>query len=131
MDFSAALKLAKAGRKISRMGWNGAGQYVVAQRGYPDGVPANANTSEALGVPLGTQLVFNPYLMIRTVDGSFAPWLASQGDLFAADWVEWVERPPTGAAAAGGTIATYVPAGASVTTPTCPTCCAHDHRATS
>jgi hypothetical protein len=127
VDFSAALLEAKAGQKITRLGWNGAGQYVVAQAGYPDGIAINGNTSEALGLPVGTVVAFNPYLMIRTVDGSCAPWLASQGDLFAKDWAVYVDRPAT--AAAAGVLATYVPAGASTVTPTCPTCCNHDHRA--
>lgn len=86
MDFSEALRAAKQGDKITRDGWNGEGQWVVAQRGYPQGIPINSNTATATGMAEGTVAVFNPYLMIRTVDGSFAPWLASQGDLFAEDW---------------------------------------------
>lgn len=88
MDFSDALRAAKNGSKITRDGWNGPGQWVVAQKGYPKGIPLNANTAQATGLPEGTVAVFVPYLMIRTVDGAFAPWLASQGDLFAEDWRE-------------------------------------------
>lgn len=86
MDFSDALRAAKQGEKITRDGWNGEGQWVVAQRGYPEGVPLNSNTAQATGIPEGTVVVFAPYLMIRTTEGVFAPWLASQGDLFADDW---------------------------------------------
>ncbi len=38
MDFSAALSNIKQGMKATRDGWNASGQYVVLQRGYPDGI---------------------------------------------------------------------------------------------
>ncbi len=86
MDFSDALIACKAGSKITRAGWNGPGQYVVHQKGYPDGIAINANTAEATGIPQGTVCKFAPYLMIRNAQGVFVPWLASQGDLLAVDW---------------------------------------------
>ena len=36
-----------------------------------------------------------PYLYIKTVDGKLVPWLASQTDLLAEDWIE-VEVDPEG-----------------------------------
>jgi hypothetical protein len=87
MDFSEALKFCKNGHKISREGWNGPGQFVVLQKGYPDGIPINANTAEATGIPEGTEMKFAPYLMMLNAQGIFVPWLASQGDLLANDWV--------------------------------------------
>lgn len=84
MDFSEAFTKARAGHRIERTGWNG--MYVVKQNGYPDGIPVNSNTAEATGLEEGTVCVFSPYLMIRTADGSFAPWFPSNGDLFADDW---------------------------------------------
>ena len=86
MDFSDALVACKQGSRITRSGWNGAGQFVVYQRGYPDGIAINANTAEATGIPQGTVCQFAPYLMIRNAQGVFVPWLASQGDLLASDW---------------------------------------------
>ncbi|MET0462870.1 MAG: DUF2829 domain-containing protein [Chitinophagaceae bacterium] len=88
MDIGAAITAAKQGKKIARTNWNGQSQFVVFQKGYPEGIPANKNTSEALNVEEGTVLKFRPYLMIRTVDGSFVPWLASMSDLLETDWVE-------------------------------------------
>jgi hypothetical protein len=93
MDFSEALSTVKAGKKITRAGWNGPGQYVVYQKGYPDGIAINANTAEATGIEQGTVCVFLPYLMMRTVDGSFVPWLASQTDLLADDWGVDITEP--------------------------------------
>jgi Protein of unknown function (DUF2829) len=67
---------------VARAGWNGKGMYLAYQPGYPDGIPINANT----GQPEGTIMRFLPYVMMRTVDGSFLPWLCSQTDLLAEDW---------------------------------------------
>lgn len=86
MNFSNALEYAKNGRKITRTSWNGKNQYVVLQKGYPDGIPINGNTSEATGIPVGTVCVFRPYLMIKTVNDEFVPWVANQSDLLCDDW---------------------------------------------
>lgn len=86
MDFSDALRQCKNGNKITRTGWNGPGQFVVHQAGYPDGIAINANTAQATGIPQGTVEKFAPYLMMRNAQGVFVPWLASQGDLLAEDW---------------------------------------------
>jgi hypothetical protein len=87
-DFSEALRRVKAGRKIQRSGWNGKGMYVVYQKAYPEGVPINKNTSEAIGQPEGTVCKFLPYLMMRTAQGEFVPWLISQTDALADDWAD-------------------------------------------
>jgi hypothetical protein len=85
--FEQALKDAKAGHKINRLGWSNPKMYVVIQRGYPDGIPINRNTAEATGIPEGTEQRFLPYLMQRTAEGDFVPWTPSQVDLLANDWV--------------------------------------------
>lgn len=86
MDFSDALQNVKSGLKISRFGWNGKGMYLVYQKAYPQGIPINKNTAEATGIPEGTVCRFLPYLMMKTADDSFVPWLASQTDILADDW---------------------------------------------
>lgn len=86
LDFGEALQALKSGSKVARSGWNGNGMFVVHQKAYPDGIGINKNTAEALGLPEGTQARFLPYLMMKTVDGSFVPWLASQTDVLAEDW---------------------------------------------
>lgn len=85
-DFSLALIWCRAGARIYRRGWNGKNMFVVYQAGYPDGIGINANTAEATGIKQGTICRFSPYLMMRTADGSFVPWVASQTDLLADDW---------------------------------------------
>ena len=86
MDFSEALRRIKAGRALAREGWNAEGQFVVYQKGYPDGIAINANTAEATGIPEGTVCRFRPYLMLHTADGSFVPWAPTVSDVLAEDW---------------------------------------------
>lgn len=68
-NFSEALVSLKAGLACHRTGWNGKGLLIRAQ--FPD-----ANSKMSL-----------PYLYIEYPDGSRCPWLASQTDLMAEDWV--------------------------------------------
>lgn len=86
MNFGQALEHAKIGLKIQREGWNGKGMFVVYQKAYPQGIPINKNTAEATGIPEGTVCRFLPYLMMKTADGAFVPWLISQTDALADDW---------------------------------------------
>lgn len=86
MNFSEALEQVKLGSKITRTGWNGKSQYVVYQPGYPDGISINANTAKATGLPEGSTGYFRPYLMFRTAQGDFVPWVATQTDILADDW---------------------------------------------
>ena len=68
MDFALALNALKQGKRLTRVGWNGANQWIELQR--PDE---------------GSKMSL-PYLYIRTVQGDLVPWLASQTDLLAEDW---------------------------------------------
>jgi hypothetical protein len=61
--------------------------YVVYQPGYPDGIGINANTAKATGGVVGAICRFRPYLMMWTAQEDFVPWVASQTDLLAEDWV--------------------------------------------
>jgi Protein of unknown function (DUF2829) len=86
MDFGKALESLKAGNKVQRTGWNGKDMWLAHQKGYPEGIAINQNTAEATGIRQGTVCKFLPYIMMKTVDGSFVPWLASQTDMLAEDW---------------------------------------------
>lgn len=84
MDFSEALNLVKNGNRIFRAAWGV--DYVVYQRGYPEGIGINANTASALGLPEGTVVEFTPYL--TKLEGSrFTPWVPTMRDLLADDWM--------------------------------------------
>lgn len=69
-DFGIALDSVRDGRRVTRKGWNGKNQWIALQR--PD-----EHSKMSL-----------PYLYIRTVGGDLVPWLASQTDLLAQDWME-------------------------------------------
>jgi hypothetical protein len=71
MTFERALTAIKHGQKVCRSGWNGKGMWIVMV--------------EAYGVP-GIDLPFLPWLGLRTAQGEFVPWLASQTDILAEDW---------------------------------------------
>ncbi len=87
MNIGQAIELMKQGGHLARAGWNGKGMYLAYQAGYPGGIPINRNTAEATGLPEGTVCRFRPYLMMKDAQGMFVPWLASQTDLLAEDWI--------------------------------------------
>lgn len=87
MNFGLAIEAAKQGKKITRRGWNGKGMWVICRSGYPDGIPCNKNTADAVGIPEGTLFKVRPYLQIKCVDDTFQMWLASQSDILSEDWM--------------------------------------------
>lgn len=87
MGIGEAVAAMRLGSRVARAGWNGKGIYLAYQPGYPNGIAINANTAKATGQPEGTVLKFLPYVMMRTAGGEFVPWLCSQTDLLASDWV--------------------------------------------
>lgn len=91
MDFGEALKQLKCGNKLTRLGWNGKGMFVVYQRGYPEGIPCNKQTAEAWGLEEGDLFKCNPYLQIKNVDGSHSMWVPSINDVLATDWRLYVD----------------------------------------
>lgn len=65
-DFATALRWAKLGFRISRHGWNGNGMWVFAE-----------------GLDTDT-----PYMTLHNSRGQDQKgWVASQGDMFATDWL--------------------------------------------
>ncbi len=89
MNFEKALSLLKEGKTVHRTGWNGKGMYLYLVPG---------STFRTNRPPL-THLVgedvpvfYRPHIDMRTADGQFVPWVASQSDLLADDWsteYEW------------------------------------------
>ena len=64
--------------------------YVVWQRGYPQGIAINGNTAQATGLPEGTVCYFSPYLMRHFGHNNFAPYQPTQEDLAATDWEPFI-----------------------------------------
>ena len=68
LNFAYAIGAAMRGHRITRRGWNAAGQYVF--RHHPD------KCSE----------VSESFMAIKNAQGIFVPWVPSQGDMAAQDW---------------------------------------------
>lgn len=86
LTFGLAIEAMKKGFKVARQGWNGKGMFVVYQKGYPDGIPCNAQTAKAWGMNEGDLFKCEPYLQIKMVNGSHAMWVPSINDALAEDW---------------------------------------------
>lgn len=79
MDFGKAIQLLKEGKKLAREGWNGKGIFIKLQ------------------VPDENSFMTQPYIYIETFNldtnnekapKGRVPWLASQTDMLANDWIE-------------------------------------------
>lgn len=68
-DIGAAIDWMREGGRVARTGWNGPGQWLELQ--VPDE---------------GSKMTL-PYIYISTVSGELVPWLASQTDILATDWL--------------------------------------------
>lgn len=76
-DFGLAICHLENGKKVAREGWNGKGMYLqyVAAIGW----------THLYGK---SEIITNaPFIGMKTADNKFVPWLASQTDILAKDWV--------------------------------------------
>ena len=84
MDFGDAIRAMKNGKRVSRDGWNGKGMFLFL---------VNDSTFTANREPLlsimgeGTQVQYHAHIDMKTAQGYVVPWLASQSDMLADDWV--------------------------------------------
>ena len=84
MDFGQALRLLKDGCKIARIGWNGKGMFLFLE----EGSVFKVNRPPLLGIyPEGTEINYCPHIDMKTADNKVVPWLASQTDVLAEDWM--------------------------------------------
>lgn len=81
MDFGDAIKAVKAGKKISRRGWNGKGQYVFLAKEIQYTAQDGQSGGIALHRDIGSQA-----LVFCGTSGRQMGWLASQADMLAEDW---------------------------------------------
>lgn len=77
IDFGGAIRLMKDGARVARKGWNGKGMWLtyVSAGAYDVGVKTMIGADDLL-----------PWIGMKTADGKFVPWLASQTDILADDW---------------------------------------------
>lgn len=86
-DFGHVIKSLKSGRKAYREGWNGKGMWLYMESGQkwaPEHFPNRHSTEFAQ--ENGGEAEVLPYLVMKTADNKFVPWLASQTDVLAEDW---------------------------------------------
>lgn len=84
MSFGEALRALKAGSRVARTGWNGKGMFLyhVPANSYPAQTgAAKAYFGDNAMVPYGA------YLAMKTAQDNVVPWLASQTDILAEDWL--------------------------------------------
>lgn len=84
MTFSDALDAVKNGHRIAREGWNGKNMFLF----LVPGSTFKVNREPLLGIyPEGTEINYHAHIDMKTAQGYVAPWLASQADLLADDWM--------------------------------------------
>ena len=69
MDFGWALARLREGQKVCRTGWNGKNMYLSLQ------------------IPDEHSKMTLPYIYMYTATQDLVPWLASQTDMLATDWM--------------------------------------------
>ena len=72
-DFGDALNFLLHGRKLTRVGWNGDDMYIMLQ------------------TPTKDSKMTKPYVYMKTADDELVPWIASQTDILADDWILYVD----------------------------------------
>lgn len=84
LNFGVALQLLKAGQRVARAGWNGKGIFLF----LVPGSTFKVNRAPLLGIyPEGTEINYHAHIDMKTATGEIVPWLASQTDVLATDWV--------------------------------------------
>lgn len=84
MNFGGALEALKAGQRVARSGWNGKGMWLLLVQG-DDWDFTDCMWSSDRASRLGF-LRLDRWVGMKTADGGFVPWLASQTDILATDW---------------------------------------------
>ena len=84
LDFGQALAWLRDGKLLAREGWNSKGMVIY----LVEGSRFEVNRAPLLGIfSPGTVVEYLPRLDMRTADGSCVPWLVSQTDILADDWM--------------------------------------------
>jgi hypothetical protein len=86
VGFGIALTALKMGNRITRQGWNGKGMYLYL---VPEGrYQPTTESGHRIAARHQDYLVpYQAYVAMKTVDETVVPWLCSQTDLLADDWI--------------------------------------------
>ena len=80
LTFGDAIHAMKNGCKVARKGWNGKGMWLRLYSPFLDKQFPMREIEPCEGTPID-------WISMKTADNSFVPWLASQTDMLAEDWV--------------------------------------------
>jgi hypothetical protein len=84
LSFGHALAAIKEGHRVCRQGWNGRGMFIF----LVPGSVFKVNRKPLLGIyPEGTEINYHAHIDMKTADDMVVPWLASQTDMLADDWM--------------------------------------------
>lgn len=84
LSFGVALEALRSGAKVCREGWNGKGMFIF----LVDGSTFKVSRPPLLGIyPEGTEINYHAHIDMKTADDQVVPWLASQTDVLAEDWM--------------------------------------------
>lgn len=84
-NFAEVVRGLKVGRRYARASWNGKGMFIFL---------VNGSTFKVNREPLlsilgeGTEVEYHAHIDMKTAQGYVVPWLASQADVLAEDWLE-------------------------------------------
>jgi hypothetical protein len=82
--FGRALAHLKVGGRVQRKGWNGKDMFLF----LVPGSTFKVNRPPLLGIYVeGTEIRYHAHIDMKTATGEIVPWLCSQTDALAEDWL--------------------------------------------
>lgn len=87
-DFGSAIWALKQGKHVARFGWNGKGMFLALVKGSDADYHVNSRIF-GTGVDGNSeeQMPILDAIYMKTADNKLVPWLASQTDVLAEDWI--------------------------------------------
>lgn len=84
LTFGHAIESLKQGLRVAREGWNGKNMflYYVPANKYPYTTVIGKTIADSEG-----NVEYGAYIAMKTAQGNVVPWLASQTDVLAEDWI--------------------------------------------
>lgn len=80
LTFGLAIEALKMGKKVGRVGWNGEGMFLIHSKTL-------FGRDIVIKTAINKEHIVLPWIGMKTADNKFVPWLASQTDVLAEDWV--------------------------------------------
>lgn len=84
LSIGTAIVLLEDGQRVCRAGWNGKGMWLKLVRGGEYEL-APGMLDHRQENPCNPRML--PWIGMKTSDDGFVPWLASQTDILARDWI--------------------------------------------